>query len=546
MRSSLHTTLLVGLAGVLSMATACGDDTTGTTSGLGGAGGGGGSDATTSSQAGPGSTSTSTVTTGGPTSTSSGGPTSSSSSGQGGDPGTGGSPGTGGDPGTGGSPGTGGDPGTGGSPGTGGDPGTGGSGGGTGGDAATTAATTTAATTVAASSSSGGDLCTAITPDEFAAIVGLATTYRDATLTPNVGLADTDYFQLEVYNDDTGTIDLTAGAQANYATCNQCIRVIADINEDEPTFFFQSEGTLAIDPASEPLDGLIDATVTDLTLVEVTIANDFTSTPVPNGECLFVASLDIVVEAPACEPDEFTCNNGTCIEDTAEFVCDGVFDDCGDGSDEFPINTDCPAPVCEDDEFTCDNGNCIPELFQCDDDNDCGDGSDEAPINPECGGGGDEFTVASGAITTAIPDNNVNGVCITIPSATVGTVATIESVVVNFSHTWVGDVLFQVVAPDDFFTNILDRPGFPASSVGNGADALSTNPITFVTGAANGAETLGNGLTVIPASDVFPQPGTFAEFVGSPSNGDWLFCASDAAGGDLGTITSVVINGTLE
>ncbi|NUO47772.1 MAG: hypothetical protein HOV80_02830 [Polyangiaceae bacterium] len=180
----------------------------------------------------------------------------------------------------------------------------------------------------------GGSGCIAITPTGFALDQANGSAARYLSIfTPNVDGVEDDLIGLELYGDtldggDPGTFDLTMNGDENYATCARCFRAFVDPEGANPRVFFQSAGTLEVASGLTPLDGSIDATVTGLTLIEVTIdPTTFVSTPVPGGDCFEIATADVQVGPPA----GWTCNlanYGT--NDGCDCGCGVVDPDCPD------------------------------------------------------------------------------------------------------------------------------------------------------------------------------------------------------------------------
>jgi len=101
-----------------------------------------------------------------------------------------------------------------------------------------------------------------------------------------------DYIRFQ-FNDwgsgfETGVIDLTANGDANYLTRRTCIVTFQDQLESIPAnkVFFQSQGTMTLDPVPPIGDADLSFTLSGVQLVEVTI-DQTGSTSVPGGDCYY-------------------------------------------------------------------------------------------------------------------------------------------------------------------------------------------------------------------------------------------------------------------
>lgn len=159
----------------------------------------------------------------------------------------------------------------------------------------------------------------------------------------------------------------------------------------------------------------------------------------------------------------------------------------------------------------------------------------------------------------AIPDNNPGGVFIDIPVSDTGTITSM-SLVIGANHTFIGDLLFRLQSPTAQTLTVLNRPGFSGLGFGDNSNLLAGFPISFLDGAANDAETMGNALggdqvvcrddsrcSYFPNADADPLSSlsAFAGFLGSEVNGTWRLFASDNALADTGSIVSITLNYTL-
>ncbi|XP_034457661.1 low-density lipoprotein receptor-related protein 2-like isoform X3 [Hippoglossus hippoglossus] len=80
-------------------------------------------------------------------------------------------------------------------------------------------------------------------------------------------------------------------------------------------------------------------------------------------------------QLPGCHPDQWLCDDGTCIPD--KWKCDGE-GDCLDGSDEMDCAAAPGSPLCPPGQFPClDSVGCVDASARCDGRSQCPTGSDE-------------------------------------------------------------------------------------------------------------------------------------------------------------------------
>lgn len=184
----------------------------------------------------------------------------------------------------------------------------------------------------------------------------------DATLIDDISL---QFYGSEfdaAYNgDQTGTFDLSMPDDDNYATCSRCLLMYEDPDPD-PTngaarVYFQAGGTLTVDAASDQVHGKVNATLTDVTLVEVTIeSGTYVSTPVDGGKCLHIKTATIMVEPPVV-PAEWTCDKNLYGDSSCDCGCGAVDIDCAGNASTNCDTNQCPASNKPD---NAENWKCVP------------------------------------------------------------------------------------------------------------------------------------------------------------------------------------------
>ncbi|MBL0182826.1 MAG: T9SS type A sorting domain-containing protein [Chitinophagaceae bacterium] len=158
-------------------------------------------------------------------------------------------------------------------------------------------------------------------------------------------------------------------------------------------------------------------------------------------------------------------------------------------------------------------------------------------------------TVNSGAISVPVPDNTPAGATHTLAVSTVPANATITGVTVTWTmpHTWVGDMVFAVKAPNGEILNLdylisITGPGPSTGFVNTAISSAGVNALSTGSGTYTGTFRADAVITNVNAgaggpTGFTPTQTTWPPLYGTP-NGNWVLAMKDAFAGDVGTLTS--------
>ncbi len=202
--------------------------------------------------------------------------------------------------------------------------------------------------------------------DEIGECTGLSTEFGSFSYNPKTGnynsvvdLGDgsVNLFSVLLLSDsyDPATVpievDLGAGDNLNYKTCLECAILWRNIKDGvSEKAFFQESGSLSIENlklgTGNQISEYSEVTISNLKLIEVTVAQDFQTTPVANGGCFEIATVGWNT-MPECESDE-DCGGLSPACDTSTYTCVECTtnEHCPEGKLCNTAKTSCYDPEC--------------------------------------------------------------------------------------------------------------------------------------------------------------------------------------------------------
>lgn len=146
----------------------------------------------------------------------------------------------------------------------------------------------------------------------------------------------------------------------------------------------------------------------------------------------------------------------------------------------------------------------------------------------------------------SIPDNAPGSPLVVSFNVTEsGPLASLDVTLTDLTHTWAGDLVATLTAPDGTFAALMSRPG-QVGGIGFGDSSDFGGTYRFIDGGADLVAGLaaGGGTFVLPSGDYQATVLLNNAFANTPLLGTWTLSISDNALGDLGALGSASLNVT--
>lgn len=168
----------------------------------------------------------------------------------------------------------------------------------------------------------------------------------EGKISPELGTSLKDVLSVQFYESDsdsgrtelkTGAYDLGTGENTNYASCSECVLIYEDVSDSETgRIYFQESGTIVVEEAKE--NSLEVKASLSVRLVEISMDENYNSTPVSDGKCLRIKETSFDT---TCYPD---CEGKICGDDGCGGSCG---EGCGPDSYCSEDQTECLSYSCE-------------------------------------------------------------------------------------------------------------------------------------------------------------------------------------------------------
>jgi subtilisin-like proprotein convertase family protein len=134
----------------------------------------------------------------------------------------------------------------------------------------------------------------------------------------------------------------------------------------------------------------------------------------------------------------------------------------------------------------------------------------------------------SRSVGVAIPDDSTAGLSSTIDETRAGRIKDIDIRIVSLTHSWVGDLVIDITAPDGTRVRLAEHPGGPDNSANNFTNTRFDDEAATSIAAGSAPYT----------GSFRPQHDSLSRFDGKPLQGTWTLRVRDLFEGDTGSLVS--------